>query len=175
MENYKAIVTTKFAENINTDDIIRADILQESWEKKFFAKYAFDKYDPDFRDRCKNQKNAVVAGKNFACGSSREHAVYAIQYNDVEFVVAEIDPKTGVAFPDIFYRNSLNNGLKLIPLKDVSKISLGDELELDLENQILKNNTKNETYEFKIPEEDMKLMKKGGMVGVVKSDLESRL
>ena len=175
MENYKAIVTTKFPENINTDDIIRADILQESWEKKFFAKYAFDKYDPEFRNRCNNQKNVIVAGKNFACGSSREHAVYAIQYNNVEFVVAEIDAKTGAAFPDIFYRNSLNNGLKLIPLKDISGISLGDELELDLENQLLKNNTKNENYGFKLPEEDLKLMQKGGMVGIVKSDLESML
>ena len=175
-EEYIATVTTKYPENINTDNIIRADILQESWEKKFFAKHAFEKYDSEFVNRCKWQKNIIVAGKNFGSGSSREHAVYAIQYNNVEFVIGEIDPKTGTAFPDIFYGNSLNNGLKLIPLENISGIGLGDKLSLDLESQMINNLTTGVSYKFSLPKKDIELMiAKEKLINMVKSDLEKLL
>ena len=73
-------VTSIYGKDINTDDIIPASFLQQSTDRKFFKDYAFDRYDPAFRERCKQTTaNIVVGGENFACGSSREQAVYAIQ------------------------------------------------------------------------------------------------
>lgn len=171
-----AFVTTKYGAEINTDDIIRADILQEEWDKQNFAKYAFDKFDPEFRARCQNQaNNVIIAGSNFGSGSSREQAVYAIQYNNVSFVVAEKDPKTGVAFPDIFYRNSINNNLPLIAVESVEDFSVGDELALNLEKRTLQNLTNGKTVNFEMSEEDLATLRDGGLIGLAKKDLQTRL
>ena len=71
-------VTSIYGKDINTDDIIPASFLQQSTDRKFFKDYAFDRYDPAFRERCKQTTtNIVIGGENFACGSSREQAVYA--------------------------------------------------------------------------------------------------
>jgi 3-isopropylmalate dehydratase small subunit len=97
----KGTVTTIFGDDINTDDIIPAFRLQQSNDPEYFANYAFEKFDPEFRGRCgQREANIVLAGKNFGCGSSREQAVYALQYNRVACVIAG-------SFPDIFYRNCL--------------------------------------------------------------------
>lgn len=159
----QGVVTSIFGNDINTDDIIRADILQESTKKDFFAQYAFEKYDTDFITRCKREKsNIIIAWENFWCGSSREQAVYAIRYNDVKIVIAK-------SFPDIFYRNALNNGLILIKFPEIEKISMGDKLELDIEKLQIKNITKNEIYNFFVSEEDTLLIKHGGQLGVIKN------
>ena len=93
-------VAKKYADDINTDYIIPAYLLQESWDKQFFADHAFEYYDPSFKAACRaNKESIVVAGNNFGCGSSREQAVYAVKYNNVVAVVAQ-------SFPDIFYRNA---------------------------------------------------------------------
>src|SRR5579864_6737113 len=121
-------ITVKFGDDINTDYIIPAYILQEAWDKKFFADYAFERYSPDFIKTCRlNKNNVVVAGKNFGCGSSREQAVYAIQYNDVNAVIAE-------SFLDIFFRNSINNSFCVVKVESVSDLALGDHVEIDLQN-----------------------------------------
>ncbi|MDG6999057.1 MAG: hypothetical protein JRN15_08080, partial [Nitrososphaerota archaeon] len=61
-------VTVKFGDDINTDYIIPAYLLQEAWDKRFFADYAFERYSPDFIKTCRGSKdNIVVAGKNFGC------------------------------------------------------------------------------------------------------------
>ncbi|MDR3425637.1 MAG: 3-isopropylmalate dehydratase [Alphaproteobacteria bacterium] len=172
----KANVTTVFGSDINTDDIIRADILQEEWDKQAFAKYAFDKFDPEFRARCAGAAaNVIVAGCNFGSGSSREQAIYAIRYNNVSFVVAEKDPKTGVAFPDIFYRNAVNNDLPLIALDSVSGISLGDALDLDLEGKIIANMTTGQKIPFDMPEGDIAILREGGLIGMARKDVKARL
>ncbi|MDD3288688.1 MAG: 3-isopropylmalate dehydratase [Alphaproteobacteria bacterium] len=172
----KAVVTTVFGSDINTDDIIRADILQEEWDKDAFAKYAFDKFDPAFRDRCANeQANIIVAGPNFGSGSSREQAIYAIRSNNVLFVVAEKDPKTGVAFPDIFYRNGVNNDLPLIAIDSVAQIKNGHILELDLEQKTLTNHTTNKTISFEMPEGDIAILRDGGLIGRARKDVKARL
>ncbi len=122
-------VTVKFGDDINTDYIIPAYILQEAWDKKFFADYAFERYSPDFIKTCRSntdKDNVVVAGKNFGCGSSREQAVYAIQYNNVNAVIAE-------SFPDIFFRNSINNSFCVVRIESVADISIGDRVEIDLQ------------------------------------------
>ncbi|MCB1556068.1 MAG: hypothetical protein KDJ15_02020 [Alphaproteobacteria bacterium] len=171
----QGIVTTIYGPDVNTDDIIRADILQETWDKRDFAAYAFDKYDPDFRTRCEGQTNVIVTGPNFGSGSSREQAVYAIAYNNVAFVVGERDPVTGTAYPDIFYRNAMNNGLPLVTLDDIGGIEEGDELSLDLANEILTNVTKGTDYRFTVPAADKALLLAGGIIGMARTDIEKLL
>ncbi len=162
-------VTTIFGNDINTDDIIPAPYLQQSDDPEFFAIHAFDKYQPEFRARClQHPANIVVAGKNFGCGSSREQAVYAIQFNRVVCVIAD-------SFPDIFYRNSLANGLPLITMADRSGISLGDQLEIDLEAGVVHNRTRQTQLPFQMRSEDRRTFQAGGMTARVRAHLEEIL
>src|SRR5512137_2546566 len=141
-------VTTIFGDDINTDDIIPAFRLQQSNDPEYFGTYAFEKFDPEFRSRCgQRDANIVVAGKNFGCGSSREQAVYALQFNRVVCVIAE-------SFPDIFYRNSLATGLPLVAMADRSGIGLGDKLDVDLEAGVVHNRTRNTTLPFQMKGDD---------------------
>ena len=162
-------VTSVYGKDINTDDIIPASFLQQSTDRKFFKNYAFDKYDPDFRERCKQTSaNVVIAGENFACGSSREQAVYAIKENDVVCVIAQ-------SYPDIFYRNSLSNGLVLITLPDTSGFHMGDELRVDLDTFTIENVTQGTTLRFEMNADDNDTFKQGGMIGRVRKHLEEQL
>lgn len=122
-------ITSIFADDINTDDIIPAWTLQESTDKAFFAKYAFSNYDKEFIKRCqKEENNIIVAGKNFGCGSSREQAVYALQYNNVKAVIA-------YSYPDIFYRNCLNNGLPALIIDEKVNWQMNKEVVIDFEKK----------------------------------------
>jgi 3-isopropylmalate/(R)-2-methylmalate dehydratase small subunit len=162
-------VTSVYGKDINTDDIIPASFLQQSTEKKFFAQYAFDRYDPAFRERCEQTTtNIVIAGDNFGCGSSREQAVYALKENNVVCVLAQ-------SYPDIFYRNSLSNGLVLITLPDTSSIQLGDELQVDLDTYTIENVTQGTTLRFEMNPDDLETFKQGGMIGRVRTHLAELL
>jgi methanogen homoaconitase small subunit len=162
-------VAKKFADDINTDYIIPAYLLQESWDKQFFADHAFEGYDPAFGPACRaNKHSIVVAGNNFGCGSSREQAVYSIKYNNVVAVVAQ-------SFPDIFFRNSLNNGLLPIQIADTSKIFLGDELEVDLESRRLTDITTALHYPIVATDAAIEAMKRGGSLGFVRDRLRAKL
>jgi 3-isopropylmalate dehydratase small subunit len=162
-------VTSVFGDDINTDDIIPALFLQRSTDRLFFKDYAFDKYDPDFRERCKQtDTNIVVAGKNFGCGSSREQAVYAVKDNNVVCVVAQ-------SYPDIFYRNSLSNGLVLVTVPDISALQSGDELQVDLDASTITNVTRNETIGFEMNPDDKATFQQGGMIGRVRQHLDEIL
>lgn len=161
--------TSVFGNDINTDDIIPALYLVKSDDPEFFATYAFTKFDPDFRNRClKHQSNIVVAGRNFGCGSSREQAVYALQFNRVVCVIAQ-------SFPDIFYRNSLANGLPLITVQDTSGMGLGDQLEVDLDAGLIHNRSRNTSVPFQMKAEDRRTFKAGGMTARVREHLEEIL
>jgi 3-isopropylmalate/(R)-2-methylmalate dehydratase small subunit len=165
----KGTVTTIFGDDINTDDIIPAFRLQQSNDPEYFATYAFEKFDPDFRSRCGQRGgNVVLAGKNFGCGSSREQAVYALQYNRVACVIA-------ASFPDIFSRNCLANGLTLIALPDRNAIGLGDEIEVDLAAGAVRNATCGTTIPFAMKEEDRRTFQAGGMTARVRAHLEELL
>jgi 3-isopropylmalate/(R)-2-methylmalate dehydratase small subunit len=165
----KGTVTTLFGDDINTDDIIPAFRLQQSNDPEYFATYAFEKFDPEFRSRCGRQSaNIVLAGKNFGCGSSREQAVYALQYNRVACAIAG-------SFPDIFYRNCLANGLTLVALPDRSGIGLGDDLEVDLAAGAIRNVTRGTTIPFPMKEEDRRTFQAGGMTARVRAHLEELL
>jgi 3-isopropylmalate dehydratase small subunit len=162
-------VTSVYGKDINTDDIIPASFLQLSTERAFFADNAFYKYDPAFKERCQQATiNIVVAKENFGCGSSREQAVYAIKENGVACVIAE-------SYPDIFYRNSLSNGLVLITVEDSSGFEMGDELQIDLDASTIQNVTKGDSTYFEMKAEDRHTFQQGGMIGRVRSHLEEIL
>jgi 3-isopropylmalate dehydratase small subunit len=162
-------VTSVFGDDVNTDDIIPAPYLIRSMDPAYFGQYAFERYDPGFVRRCQGtEANIVVAGKNFGCGSSREQAVYALEVNKVVCVIA-------TSFPDIFYRNSLANGLPLIAVADSSGFAAGDELEVDLDQSVVRDRTKGSTVSFQMKEEDRRAFKHGGTVGMVRTHLEEIL
>ena len=162
-------VTSVYGNDINTDDIIPASYLQQSTDRKFFAEYAFDKYDAEFRSRCQQtETNIVIGGDNFACGSSREQAVYAIKENNVVCVIAQ-------SYPDIFYRNSLSNGLVLIMVPDSSAFQTGDDLRVDLDTYTIENVTQGTTMRFEMNPDDQSTFKQGGMIGRVRNHLEELL
>jgi 3-isopropylmalate dehydratase small subunit len=162
-------VAKKYPDDINTDYIIPAYLLQESWDKQFFADHAFEYYDPTFKEACRaNKESIVVASNNFGCGSSREQAVYAVKYNNVVAVVAQ-------SFPDIFYRNALNNGLLPIQISDTSAIGVGDELLIDLESRTLGDLTTGVGYTITATDSAIEQMKRGGFLGFVRERLRQRL
>lgn len=164
-------VTVKFGDDINTDYIIPAYILQEAWDKKFFADYAFERYSPDFVKTTRsnpNKDNIVVAGKNFGCGSSREQAVYAIQYNNVSAVIAE-------SFPDIFFRNSINNSFCVVRVESVSDVALGNHVEIDLQKLVVSIDGGRIQKKILMNEEERDLLVSGGRLGKVRDRLRERL
>lgn len=174
-DNFQGKVTSIFRDEISTDHIIPAGRLLGTWEGRVVAKYAFEKHDPLFVDRCEEGPNVIVAGPNFGCGSSREQAIDALIYNNVKFVIVQKNPKTGKAFPDIIYRNALDNALPLIAVDDISGIQMGDELRLSLKEKKVYNLTKNTTYSFEMPEYDIDHLVRGGSTPLAKRDLRKRL
>lgn len=130
-------------DNIDTDVIIPGQYLKlHDYEE--IAKHAMEGIDPDFHQKVK-QGDFIVAGKNFGCGSSREHAPIALSHCGIKGVLA-------VSFARIFYRNSVD-GAFLLPIEideqTYSRISDGDELEVDTQKNEIRNTTKKETYKMK--------------------------
>lgn len=127
----------KFGDDINTDDIIAAKYLN-TIDANELGKHCMETIVPDFAQKV-SKSDIIVAGKNFGCGSSREHAPIAIKGCGISLVIAE-------SFARIFFRNSINIGLPIIELKEAGKINVGDELEVDLGKGTIKNSTQNTTY-----------------------------
>lgn len=160
-------VITIFGNDINTDDIIPAWTLQESTDRSFFKKYAFANYDSCFVNRCaKNKNNIIIAGDNFGCGSSREQAIYALTENNVVCVIAK-------SYPDIFYRNALNNGLTLIKLDEITAFKCGKQITIDLEKRHII--VENKTFAFQMSDEDAETFSLGGKIGNIKNHLKNIL
>lgn len=160
------IITSIYQNDINTDDIIPAWTLQESTNRSFFKKYAFANYDPEFIKRCESKSNIIVAGDNFGCGSSREQAIYALKENNVIAVIAK-------SYPDIFYRNAINNGLVLIKVTDFSGFKLNKLLTIDLDKKIIISNKKN--ISFAMSQEDADTFNQGGKTRKIKNHLSKIL
>jgi 3-isopropylmalate dehydratase small subunit len=138
MEKVKGRVW-KFGDNINTDEIIPARYLNTT-DINELAKHCMEDADPEFMRKCK-PGDIIVAGKNFGCGSSREHAPLAIKGAKISTVIAE-------SFARIFFRNAINIGLPILQIPNIhSKVDEGDILEIDFVSGIVKNLTKNETYQ----------------------------
>ncbi len=156
----------KFGDDVNTDEIIPARYLNTS-DPKELASHCMEAVDKEFAARVK-KGDVIIAGKNFGCGSSREHAPIAIKAAGVSCVIAE-------SFARIFYRNSFNIGLPILECPEANKfISAGDRVELDTIEGIIKNVSSNETYQAApIPPFMVELVKEGGLIAYVKKKLKA--
>ncbi len=152
-----------FGSNIDTDVIIAARYLNSS-DPQHLAKYVMEDADPDFPKKLQ-KGDIIVAGENFGCGSSREHAPIALKAAGVAAVVAP-------SFARIFYRNSFNMGLPIFELPQALKIKEGEEISIDLDSGEIKNNTTNKTYKFiPIPEFMQELINTGGLINYAKEQM----
>jgi len=145
-------------DNIDTDVILLVPYLKLH-EHAELAEHAMEGMDPDFHSKVKNA-NIIVTGKNFGCGSSREHAPIALSASGIEAILA-------LSFARIFYRNSVD-GAYLLPIeideKTYSSISENDELEIDTSKNEIKNITKNQSYSMKpFPDLIGKIISAGGI------------
>lgn len=129
----------KYGDNVDTDVIIPARYLNSA-DPKELASHCMEDLDKDFTNKV-HPGDIIVAGYNFGCGSSREHAPIAIKESGISCVIAR-------SFARIFYRNSINIGLAILECEEAcDKIFDGDEVEIDFDTGIIKNLTKNEGYQ----------------------------
>ena len=144
-------------DHINTDEIIPARYLVIDDEREL-ALHAMEDIDPDFVKKVKSG-DIIVAGDNFGCGSSREHAVWALRGAGVSCVIA-------ASFARIFYRNAINNGFPVVECKGiVEEVETGDTLEINLRDGVLKNSTKRWEIDFiPLPEFAFKIADAGGLL-----------
>jgi 3-isopropylmalate/(R)-2-methylmalate dehydratase small subunit len=150
----------KFGDDINTDEIIAAKYLV-STEAKELGRHCMESIKPDFISSLK-QTDIIVAGKNFGCGSSREHAPLAIKGCGIHAVVAK-------SFAAIFFRNAINIGLPFLELEDVDEIDEGDELVIVLKKGIINNITKKKSYQIKpFPKFLQEIIEEGGLMNYLK-------
>lgn len=156
----------KFGHHVDTDQIISAKYLVTT-DPKELAKHCMEIADPDFPSKAK-AGDILVAGENFGCGSSREHAPLSIKGMDLGLIIAE-------SFARIFFRNCINIGMPILECPEASKeASSGDQLEVDLDKGVIKNLTKNKTYKAQpFPEFMQQIIRAGGLMPYVKKRLSS--
>ncbi|MCQ2528727.1 MAG: 3-isopropylmalate dehydratase small subunit [Saccharofermentans sp.] len=131
----------KFGDNVDTDVIIPARYLNSA-DPEHLKQHCMEDIDDTFAQKVK-AGDIMVAGKNFGCGSSREHAPISIKASGVSLVIA-------ADFARIFYRNAINIGLAIMECPEASeKIAAGDEVVADFDTGIIENRTKGETYQAK--------------------------
>jgi 3-isopropylmalate/(R)-2-methylmalate dehydratase small subunit len=146
----------KFGDDINTDDIIAAKYLVTT-DSVELGKKCMETIAPAFANQAA-KGDIIVAGKNFGCGSSREHAPLAIKGLGISCVVAK-------SFARIFYRNAINIGLPILEIVQADEISSGDELEIDLSAGVIKDITQGKTYKSEgFPEFMQRIVKSGGLI-----------
>ena len=152
----------KYKDNVDTDVIIPARYLY-SFDAKELASHAMVDIDPTFASTVE-KGDIIVAGQNFGCGSSREHAPLCLKTAGVKCVIAK-------SFARIFYRNSINIGFPIMECEEAAdKIEKGDEVEVDFSTGVITNKTKNETYQSQpFPEFLQKMIDADGLVNYVNS------
>lgn len=157
----------KFGDHVDTDVIIPARYLTTS-DPTELSRHCMEDIDGEFVGRVK-PGDVIVAGRNFGCGSSREHAPIAIKAAGVSVVIAE-------TFARIFYRNALNIGLPIIESEEAARgISGGDEVEVDLEGGIIRNRTTGQEFTFApLVGAAQDLIKAGGLVELTKQKLAAQ-
>jgi len=153
-----------FGDDVNTDLIIPARYLN-SIDPAFLAGHCMEDADPEFVRKVR-PGDILVAGENFGCGSSREHAPIAIKAAGVACVVAE-------SFARIFFRNAINIALPIVACPDAAgDISDGDELDIDLDAGTLKNLTTGNAFTFPpFTKEIQAIIQAGGLMAFVKSQV----
>ena len=147
----------RFGDDVNTDEIIPARYLNTT-NKAELAGHCMEDADKDFAKRVR-PGDIIVAGRNFGCGSSREHAPIAIKAVGVSCVIAD-------SFARIFSRNSINIGLPIVESPEASKvIKKGDIVSVDTVKGVIKNVTQKKIYKFeKYPPFMQKIIKAGGLM-----------
>lgn len=154
----------KYGDNVDTDVIIPARYLNTS-DPKELAKYCMEDIDQSFSKDVK-QGDVIIAGENFGCGSSREHAPIAIKESGVSAVIAK-------SFARIFFRNAINIGLVILKNSELpDEVTKGDEIEVDAQSGKIKNLTTNKEYSTTAYTGSIKeLIDVGGLVNYTKAKL----
>lgn len=154
----------KYGENVDTDVIIPARHLSTS-DPAELASHCMEDIDAEFASKVQ-VGDIMVAGKNFGCGSSREHAPIAIKASGITCVIAP-------TFARIFYRNSFNTGLPILECDEAAeKIQSGDDVTVDFKTGQITNKTKGETYQAEpFPQFITKIIECDGLVNYVKENL----
>lgn len=157
----------KVGDHIDTDAIIPARFLVTGDPEKL-GPNCMAGLEPGWAKRIKSG-DILVAGRNFGCGSSREHAPLAILGAGIKAVI-------GGSFARIFYRNAFNTGLPLLEIgEEVKNIDDGDELEIDTELGVIRNLSKNTEIKFlPIPASMNRILESGGLVGYTKKRLQEQ-
>ena len=161
--NGKAI---KYGDNVDTDVIIPARYLN-TIDKKELASHCMEDIDKDFTGKVR-QGDIMIAGSNFGCGSSREHAPIAIKESGISLVIAK-------SFARIFYRNAINIGLAILECEEASEgIREGDEVEADLDCGVIYNKTTGASFKTKpFPEFIQRIITAGGLIeSIRKGDIK---
>ncbi len=152
----------KFGDDIDTDIIVPATYLS-TFDPKELAKHCMEYTNPEFYKEVK-EGDIVVAGKNFGCGSSREHAPIAIKGCGVSIVIAK-------SFARIFYRNALNIGLYILECPEaVDGINAGDEVSVNVDTGVITNLTSGKTYQaHPFPKFIQNIIECGGLINAIKA------
>ena len=150
----------KYGDNVDTDVIIPARYLN-TIDKKELASHCMEDIDKEFTKKVA-AGDIMVAGYNFGCGSSREHAPIAIKESGISLVIAR-------SFARIFYRNSINIGLAIVECSEaVDGIADGDKVEADLDNGIIYNRTTGKSFQTQpFPAFIQKIIQNGGLVASI--------
>ncbi|NMM63720.1 3-isopropylmalate dehydratase small subunit [Clostridium sp. P21] len=155
----------KYGNNVDTDVIIPARYLSTS-DPKELAAHCMEDLDKDFKNKI-SAGDIMIAGKNFGCGSSREHAPIAIKASGIGCIIAE-------TFARIFFRNSINIGLPIMECTEAAKdIEENDEVSIDVSTGIITNITKNKTYiAVPFPQFMQKIIDADGLINYIKQEVD---
>lgn len=153
-----------YADNVDTDVIIPARYLNTK-DSKELAMHCMEDIDKNFSKEV-NEGDFIIAGENFGCGSSREHAPLAIKASGIKAVIAK-------SFARIFFRNAINIGLVIIENSEIQNdTEENDEIQINLEEGKIINKTKNKQYSFPpYPKEIQNLIQAGGLVNYTKTKI----
>lgn len=155
--------TWLFGNNVDTDQIIPARYLN-TVDPAELAGHAMEDADPGFASKVQ-PGDMIVAGKNFGCGSSREHAPVCLKAAGVSLIIAG-------SFARIFYRNAINIGLPILECKEVGAVREGDRLEVDLTLGSIRNLRTGENYQAApFPPFMQEIIRAGGLVPFVREEL----
>lgn len=156
-----------YPDNVDTDVIIPARYLNSS-DGKELAAHCMEDIDADFSSKVK-KGDIIVAGSNFGCGSSREHAPLAIKASGISCVIAK-------DFARIFYRNAINIGLPILECPEAAaQCEQGDTLEINFELGEIVNISKNKVYHtFAFPDFLQNIIQSGGLMNTIKTEVEKK-
>jgi len=153
----------RYGDNVDTDVIIPARYLNTTNHKELAA-HCMEDIDADFVKKAK-KGDIMVAGSNFGCGSSREHAPIVIKESGISCVIAK-------SFARIFYRNAINIGLPILECEEASeKIAAGDEVEINFDSGVITNITKSQSFQAAaFPDFIKNIIASGGLLNSIQKD-----